>query len=374
MPELSTPRAGDLAGSGTASIKKIAVLGSSGFVGRAVVAELDGRGVEVQPVAAPRVSWPLAQALQAEAVPADLYEEVVDELAQQLDGAQVVINTAGLPDGSAPNSAGLYGANALLPTLVARASARVDAKRLVHVSSAAAQGPMALDETARTMPFSPYSRSKAIGERLLQREDCIETVIYRATWVHDVDRPNTRALIRLAQSRMSCVAGDGTAPTPQVLIDDVVASIVHLGLVSGPVPPIALQPSNGMTTGLLLRLLGGREPLHLSPRLAWYATRCITTYGRTSLQANAHARRVDMLLFGKRQTPGWLADQGLAPTLRPEAWERLRTAGTRLAPTSPPGVDAVTRPRTGDSTSRDTSGSPSGRSCRADEATRHLTK
>ncbi|MET7705767.1 NAD-dependent epimerase/dehydratase family protein [Micromonospora sp. NPDC005413] len=366
MPELSAQRAGELAGPDNRPIKKVAVLGSSGFVGRAVVAELGSRGVEVQRVAAPRLSWPLTQALRTDSVPAGLHDDVVNALATQLDGSQVVINTAGLPDGSAPDSAGLYGGNALLPTLVARASALVNANRLIHVSSAAAQGPMALDETSRTMPFSPYSRSKAIGERLLRREDRIDAVIYRSTWVHDVDRPNTRALIRLAQSRMSCVAGDGTAPTPQVLIDDVAAAIVHLGLVNGTVPPIVLQPYNGMTTGLLLRLLGGREPLHLPPRVARYATRCLTAYGKTSLNANAHARRVDMLLFGKRQTPGWLANQGLAPKLRPEAWERLRTAGTPQPSTSSPHADAFAGPRTGDSQLRDTSG--------ADAANTHLTK
>ncbi|MEO3773135.1 NAD-dependent epimerase/dehydratase family protein [Micromonospora sp. B9E7] len=367
MPELSAQRAGDLAGhSGSRPINKVAVLGSSGFVGRAVVAELRNRGVKVQPVATPRLSWPLTQALRTDSVPAGLHEDVVDALAAQLDGAQIVINTAGLPNGSAPDSAELYGGNSLLPTLVARASALVNARRLVHVSSAAAQGAMELDETSLTMPFSPYSRSKAMGERLLQREDCIDAVIYRSTWVHDVDRPNTRALIRLAQSRASCVAGDGTAPTPQVLIDDVAAAITHLGLLNGPVPPIVLQPYNGMTTGLLLRLLGGREPLHLPPRVARYATRCFTAYGRTSLNANAHARRVEMLLFGKRQTPGWLADQGLAPQLRPEAWERLRNSGTGPAPASSSSAEALARPRTGDSQPHDASG--------ADAANRYLTK
>ncbi|WFE49200.1 NAD-dependent epimerase/dehydratase family protein [Micromonospora sp. WMMD1155] len=366
MPELSAQLAGEPTGPGDRPVKKVAVLGSSGFVGRAVVAELRSREAEVHLVSAPRLSWPVTESLRSNSVPADLQRNVVDALAAQLDGAHVVINTAGLPNGSAPDSAELYGGNALLPTLVARASALVNADRLVHVSSAAAQGAMDLDETSRTMPFSPYSRSKAVGERLLQREDCIDTVIYRSTWVHDVARPNTRALIRLAQSRMSCVAGDGTAPTPQVLIDDVAAAITHLGLVDGPVPPIVLQPHNGMTTGLLLRLLGGREPLHLPPLMARYATRCVTAYGRTSLTANAHARRVDMLLFGKRQTPGWLAEQGLVPRLRPEAWERLRTAGAHPTSASTPNVEAVARPRTGDPQPVETSG--------VDAAHRFLTK
>ncbi|WLS45133.1 NAD(P)-dependent oxidoreductase [Micromonospora profundi] len=369
MPELSTPRVGDLDGLGPQPVKRIAVLGSSGFVGRAVVTELRSRGIEVQTVPAPRLSWPLAQALRVDSVPSGRDDEAVADLARQLDGAQVVINTAGLPNGSAPDSAELYGGNALLPTLVARASALVGATRMVHVSSAAAQGALALDETARTTPFSPYSRSKAIGERMLRHEDCIDTVIYRSTWVHDVDRPNTRALVRLAQSRLSCVAGAGDAPTPQVLIEDVVASIVHLGLVNGPVPSIVLQPPNGMTTGLLLRLLGGREPRHIPARLARYATSGINAYGKTSLRANAHARRVDMLLFGKPQVPGWLAEQGLAPQLRPEAWERLRTAGSPQ--TSAAGVDSVARPRAGESQPHDIDESAAERSSRAD-ATRGI--
>jgi UDP-glucose 4-epimerase len=366
MPELSAQRAAEPGGSGEGPVKRIAVLGSSGFVGRAVVAGLASRGIDVRPVAAPRLSWPLAEARANDAVPVDLHRDVVDALALRLDGADVVINTAGLPDGSAPDSAALYGGNSLLPTLVARASALVDASRLVHVSSAAAQGSMALDETPRTMPFSPYSRSKAIGERLLQREDQIQSVIYRSTWVHDVDRPNTRALVRLAQSRLACVAGDGTAPTPQVLIEDVVAAIVHLGLFDGPVPPVVLQPHNGMTTGLLLRLLGGREPWHLPGPAARYATRCLGAYGRTGLTANAHARRVEMLLFGKRQTPGWLTHQGLAPKLRPEAWERLRTAGTQPTAASMSDAGVVSRPRAARSEPIETRG--------AETASRFLTK
>ncbi|MBQ1024161.1 NAD(P)-dependent oxidoreductase [Micromonospora sp. C95] len=301
----------------------VAVLGSSGFVGRAVVSELRSRGIGVRPIRTPRLQWPHGQSLETVSVPRYVHREVTEDLASRLEGVQVVINAAGLPDGCAPASLALYGANALLPTIVARSCALAGVERFVHASSAAVQGTMALDETSRTAEFSPYSRSKALGERLLLREDMVETTIYRATWVHDVDRPNTRGLIRLAQSPVSFVAGNGCAPTPQVLIDDVADAIAHLALAPGPVPPIVLQPPNGMTTGLLLRLLGGREPRRV-PRLAAGAgTRCLTVYGRISRGANAHVRRIEMVLFGKEQVPGWLADQGLAPKLRPEAWERL---------------------------------------------------
>jgi uncharacterized protein YbjT (DUF2867 family) len=188
------------------------------------------------------------------------------------------------------------------------------------------QGGRILDETARTAPFSPYSRSKALGERLLLAEPAAGQVIYRPTWVHDAGRPQTRALVRLARSPVACVAGDGTAATPQVLVCDVADSVARLALAAGPVPPIVLQPPNGMTTGLLLRLLGGRDPRHIPDRGARVMARAVGGCGRLGQRANAVARRVEMLLFGRGQVPGWLAAQGATPALQPAAWQRLGQA------------------------------------------------
>jgi nucleoside-diphosphate-sugar epimerase len=300
----------------------VAVLGSSGFVGGALERELRARGVHLRPVTAPRLCW-WPDLTRLDTVPGDLHGNVVEALAGQLDGAQVVVNAAGLPDGTAPASEALYGANALLPILVARACALTGVDRFIHVSSAAVQGGRALDETANTDPFSPYSSSKALGERLMLREHAVTQVIFRSTWVHDIDRPNTRALVRLARSRASCVAGDGSAPTPQVLVSDVAAALAHLALVPGPVPPIVLQPPSGMTTGLILRLLSGREPRHLSPVAARAMAGGVRVCAPLGRRLNAYARRIEMLLFGKRQAPGWLADQGVVGALRLEAWQQL---------------------------------------------------
>jgi nucleoside-diphosphate-sugar epimerase len=273
--------------------------------------------------------------------PGGVPEPAVDALAGQLAGARAVVNAAGLPDGNAPASPRLYGANALLPVLVARACARAGAGRFVHLSSAAVQGgrpldPVPLDETARVAPFSPYSHAKALGERLLLAEPAGldgpdgpagRPVLFRCTWVHAPGKPQTRSLVRLARSPLSCVAGDGTAPTPQVLVGDVAAAVAQLVAAAGPVPPIVLQPHNGMTTGLLLRLLGGREPRHLPAGPARGLVRGMRGYGRLSRRAQAHARRIDMLLFGRRQVPGWLAGQRMAPAVREPEWQRLGPVG-----------------------------------------------
>jgi nucleoside-diphosphate-sugar epimerase len=298
-----------------------------------VTRELRARGVQVTPISAPRLRW-VAALSGVDRVPSDMHCDVVDALAQQLDGASVVVNAAGLPDGNAPASAELYGANALLPVLVGRACALAGVERFIHASSAVVQGRGSLDETPRTAPFSPYSRSKALAEYLLLREEAVAQVLFRKPWVHDVGRANTLSLVRLARSRASYVAGDGSAPTPQVLIGDVAAAVAHLALVRGPVPSIVLQPPSGMTTSLLLRLLGGREPRHLP----FAAARCLSSGvwvgAGLSRRVNAYARRIEMLLFGKRQERGWLADQGAVPPFRPESWQRLGAWASAAPPTT----------------------------------------
>jgi UDP-glucose 4-epimerase len=309
----------------------VAVLGASGFGGSAVTRELRARGVQVRPIRAPRVQWAAALG-GVDRVPPDLHRDVVDALAQQLDGARVVVNAAGLPDGNAPAGPGLYGANALLPVLVGRACALAGVERFIHASSAVVQGRGCLDETPRTAPFSPYSRSKALAESLLLREGAVGQVLFRKPWVHDVGRANTLSLVRLARSRASCVAGDGSAPTPQVLIGDVAAVVAYLALVRGPLPAIVLQPPSGMTTGMLLRLLGGHEPRHIPYAAARFVAGGAWIGAGLSRRANAYARRIEMVLFGKRQEPGWLADQGAVPPFRAESWQRLGAWASTASP------------------------------------------
>jgi UDP-glucose 4-epimerase len=324
---VSDPRAATAAA--REAVRTVAVLGSTGFIGRAVCAELASRRVEVRHVTAPRLSWPRGLRPGIEAVPADLHRDLVETLARQLGGTQIVVNAAGIANPASPDNPSLYSANALLPVLVARACALAGVGRLIHVSSAAVQGEDVLDETARTTPFSPYSRSRALGEHLLRPETTVETVIFRPTSVHGAGRAVTRSLIRFARSPMGCTAGDGSAPTPQVLVEDVAAAVTHLALARGRVPPIVLQPHNGMTTGLLLRLLGARKPWHLPNGIARPAVGGLRVCAKFSPRAQADARRIDMLLFGRRQVAGWLAEQGAIPALRPEAWQRLAADSVR---------------------------------------------
>ena len=300
--------------------RTVAVLGASGFLGQAIVAELRGRGAHVRAVTAPRLR---VSPERLERGPSCVDERAVEELSGRLDVADVIVNAAGMADSGGADTDGLFGANALLPLMAARAGARASGRRLVHISSIAVQGDGDLDESPRAQPFSPYSRSRAAGEQLLLADAGIQTVIFRPTSVHGAGRAVTRTLVRLARSPLSCVAGTGNAPTPQVLVTDVAAAVAELALRPDPVPRIALQPANGMTTGLLLRLLGGCEPRRVPERFARTAMRGLRSFGSRSPMLTAHARRMEMMLFGRRQVPGWLAEQGCVPPLVPQAWQRL---------------------------------------------------
>lgn len=304
----------------------VAVAGSTGFVGRAAVEELAERGAVVRPITVPRLRWGAVP----ERVDTGLAHAAEVSLLEPLvAGADVVVNCAGVADPGAAAGPDLYGANSLLPVLLSRACALAGVARLVHISSAAVQGGrVELDESPETAPFSPYSQSKAIGERLLLAEAGVPTVILRPTSVHAAGRPTTAALVRLARSRLSAVAGAGDAPTPQVLLGEVAAAIAHLALTADTPPPIVLQPHNGMTTVLLLRLLGSHEPRHLSAPTAAMLLRCARLLARTGPPAAAVARRLELLLYGQRQQPGWLDGRLTLPPLDLLAWQHLTGPST----------------------------------------------
>src|SRR5689334_4038204 len=125
----------------------VAIVGGSGFVGRAVAHRMSTANCDVRIFSAPRLRWTDIRPRQVQRVPGNMHCDVVERLAEALAGASVVIDAAGIANGSAQAGPVLWGANALMPVLVARASRLVGVKRFIHLSSAAAQGRLVLDET-----------------------------------------------------------------------------------------------------------------------------------------------------------------------------------------------------------------------------------
>jgi hypothetical protein len=232
-----------------------------------------------------------------------------------LSGAALVVNAAGLATPDASASAQLYGANALLPSLIAIASARAQVSRFIHLSSAAVQGRRAvLDESAEVSPFSPYSRSKALGEWALlalqagavPATDC---VIIRATSVQGSGRATTNNLRRIASSPLSSVAAPGTQPTVVSSLDGLTSFIHKVGLDQREFSGLLLQPWEGLSVAEALRRVGNREPRRLPRWICSLLVSCGYAAGRLMPELAGVVRRVELMWFG----------QGQVASLQPEA-------------------------------------------------------
>ncbi|WP_028280779.1 NAD(P)-dependent oxidoreductase [Arthrobacter sp. H5] len=305
------------------------VLGAGGFVGSAVSLALTTSGIDHVPVSAPRLTSTATS--PAELVnQAALHEEVVMSLADAFQGHTIVVNAAGLATPGNLDTSRLTGANALLPVLVAQACARSGVERLIHLSSAAVQGHRSmLDESFEVEPFSPYSRSKALGEAGLRAlvDGAPNIVILRATSVQGWDRPTTKALARLAASPLASVAAPGTAPSPVTSVESLADLVMAVGTHAGPVAPIVLQPWEGLTVRTVLESAGGTPQLLPAGlcRVILKAGYAVSRLTRERLHGSL--RRVELMWFGQSQVRGWAEENGIRPKARVSSV--LEEAGAR---------------------------------------------
>ena len=305
---------------------RVAVLGT-GFIARLVSESLRQRYVSVQLIHAPRVQGsPDSTIDEVRAA----HQDTVSDLAAQLAGADVVINAAGMPDASAGGTSALFGANGVLPGIVALAADRVGARRFLHVSSAVVQGRRRkLDESWHVETFSPYSLSKVLGERLAVAAAPSITTVYRPPSVHARDRRVTRGLTRIARSPLSSVAGHGERPTPQALAPNVGDALAHLALTPSRPPAVVAHPSEGLTTGSLLRLLGHREPRHVPEPLARLLLRGARLFEDVIPAGRAQVRRLEMVWFGQKQAASWLTADGWHAPADGLQWHQLGALGLK---------------------------------------------
>lgn len=304
--------------------RRVAVIGGSGFVGRAVVEALQHRHAVVSVLHAPRVGdiEPTDALAFVESEPPEL-----ESLTHALRGYDVVVNTGGISDAASPRRQSLVAANGVLPGLIAAASRRVGTKRFVHVSTAGVQGRTAvLDETQSVAPFSDYTKSKALGERLAMHFSDCNTVIYRPPGVHGDTRGVTKSLVAFAASPVSSVARPRTSPTPQALIENVADAISFLALTELAIPQVVMHPWEGITTSALLELLGERQPVALPRPLAAALVGTLFFASRPIPRLSPHARRIEILWFGQRQYASWLTSAGWVPIAGRESWGKLGAA------------------------------------------------
>jgi dTDP-4-dehydrorhamnose reductase len=304
---------------GTHTASRWAVLGASGFIGSALIAELRARSFDVVAIPAPRLRLSSSATEAATLEQLANYQDVIDSLAETLTGIDVVVNAAGVaaPDSDADDT--LFGANSLLPLVVLRAAERSRTARVVHLSSAAVQGRRKrLDESAETSPFSPYSRSKALGEAALLRyveniadEQSPEAVIVRATSVQGAGRTTTQQLRRVARSRFAFVAGPGDRPTVVSSLQGLTEFVLFVGAHTQSVPTIVLQPWEGLTTGAVLEIAGGRAPRRLPASFCRVLVAGGYVVGAAIPAVNGLVRRVELMWLGQDQDAAWARSVGL---------------------------------------------------------------
>lgn len=308
----------------------VALVGASGFVGSAVRAALETKDHQVVHVSAPRLrtSERKTNGLLRQARASEDREELVAKLA----GAGVLVNAAGDPDASSLDGDGLFGANALLPRVLAEAAGVAGVPRMVHISSAVVQNDRTvLDDTEDIAGFSPYSSSKVAGELALSCEPSAGITItrYRPPSVHARGRRVTERIGAIARSPLASVAAPGSQPSPQALLDNVASAVAYLASTPTPPPPVVIHPWEGVTACSLMVALGrGRQPRVIPRPLAAGLVLLVKALGRVSAPVAANARRVEVLWLGQGQADSWLTRQGWTPPVGMEGWAALAEDGT----------------------------------------------
>lgn len=315
------------------------VIGASGFVGSAIVARLNAEGISVDPIEAPRLA---TRSLDVDSIidEAEQLEGIIDSLAEAFASAQVVVNAAGLAAPNMQDLPPLMGANALLPAVIAIAAQRTGVRRVIHLSSAAVQGPRpVLDASEETAPFSAYSFSKTLGEEALldlqdyfleeHPESAPELCILRATSVQGRGRRTTELFAKMASSPFASVAGAGQGKSPVSSVYALAKFVVMLGTFPGELPTIVLQPWEGATVASASLDAGRRKPHHLPE---WLCRAAIKAGYKVSELMNdrfsGSVRKVEVMWFGQGIDDSWARKNNLLPT--PRVREVLRTAHTAL--------------------------------------------
>ncbi|MGB5952675.1 MAG: NAD-dependent epimerase/dehydratase family protein [Ornithinimicrobium sp.] len=300
-------------------MRTVVVYGARGFLGGAICAALEQRGVSVVASAAPR----LRQDADHGSEP-DLGKLAAPQVEALKDvRPDVVINAGGLRDVSHGQNTSVYGANVVLPAVLGYA-ARSRGASYIHLSSGSVQGDHRVLDSSRTWdPQSAFAESKASGERLLLATSPVgaPTTIYRPPTVHALQRRSTRALSRYAASGFATTSARERG-SPQALLPNVADAVAFLAT-SRSAPLIVHQPSEGLTNHSLLRMLGGRDPHLIADPLARFAARSASASGRLGLVHQPQAIRLRLLMLGQEQARSWLTDAGWTPPISTDGWQQL---------------------------------------------------
>jgi nucleoside-diphosphate-sugar epimerase len=186
-----------------------------------------------------------------------------------------------------------------------------------------------LDESPRTLPLSPYARSKALAETVLlqphppSQHPSLQVVVYRPTSVMDATHGPTTALTKLL-SRLPYVpvSGEGNRPVPVGLRDNVACAALFCAT-SDQIGPIVLHPDEGITVQRLLNLFGARRLVSLPPRLSGAALRWAGLLCSRTPRITARLRWLELVMHGQAVAAREFSERGFMLPFGFDAWERL---------------------------------------------------
>ena len=195
--------------------RTVLVTGSSGYVGRRLVARLAERGTPVRALVH-RSRGDLPEGV--EAVEGDVTD--AGSLARACEGADVVVNLASITADRKPPPGGYDRVNAEGPAALATAARTAGVRRFVHLAG--------IDTTIG--PPGPYLAGRRRGDAAVLASGIESVAILRPSIMFGGrDSAFVRALARLVKLAPAVpVPGDGTVRLQMVWVEDVVRCIMQL--------------------------------------------------------------------------------------------------------------------------------------------------
>ncbi len=305
----------------------VAVTGTTGFVGRALVAGLARRG------------WRVRALLRRPGdVPAEVASVVIGDLAaprhlsEALSGADAVIHSAGIAHAMSGRPDDDYRSINTQGTLaLAAAARRAGVRRFLFLSSVRAQSgpssPVPLHESDPPRPVDAYGRSKLAAEEGLAALD-MDWAALRPVLVHGPGvKGNMAELLKLAATPWPLPLGGFSGRRSLVAVDNLVDAAAFLLEAPAPLRRAFIAADPGpLTVGDIVAALrrGMGRPPGLLPVPAWLMGAALRLSGRAEwierLDGSLVAEPEGLLSAGWRPpVPGLAALEALGRSFRPPA-------------------------------------------------------
>jgi nucleoside-diphosphate-sugar epimerase len=260
----------------------VLVTGGAGFLGQHLVAALQERGDAVRVLDRPSPRTERLAQQGVEFYPGDICEPA--SLTEPMQGVDAVVHLAAMSAVWAPMEV-YHEVNVQGTENVCRAALASGVERLIHISSWTVYGMGIKEPASEDFPLAPldepYSVTKALGDRLVQRmivEDGLPATIIRPDTIFGPgDRVHVGRMSDRLRARRSIIVGSGRNAMPFVYVADIVQGLL-LALDRPEAVGQAYNIGNDepLTQEELLRAIaeeiGAPAPLVRVPYSALYAT------------------------------------------------------------------------------------------------------